>query len=207
MMDVVSRKCQVTGCLKRPWYSYDGVRSVLCAEHKEPGMVGYRPPQKGAAGAEGRESRKRTLAVMSIHHDRQNQPEHDGGADLVPDELESVGLAMGMSEVDGLQEARALGLDGMGGVGVVLGQPRMGEHDLGGGGGLEAASVGHGALDPTGITQADLGDHGLEQRGLEPGGLDVGGGHSAHDMGLQPVLSTHVDHTGSLVSTSDKMFR
>ena len=46
MMDVVSRKCQVDGCLKRPWYSYDGLKSVLCAEHKIPGMIGYRPPQK-----------------------------------------------------------------------------------------------------------------------------------------------------------------
>lgn len=58
MMDVVSRKCQVTGCLKRPWYSYDGVRSVLCAEHKTPGMIGYRPGQKDVTngtvvGAEG----------------------------------------------------------------------------------------------------------------------------------------------------------
>lgn len=58
MMDVVSRKCQVTGCLKRPWYSYDGMRSVLCAEHKTPGMIGYRPGQKDVTngtvvGAEG----------------------------------------------------------------------------------------------------------------------------------------------------------
>lgn len=53
MMDVVSRKCQVEGCLKRPWYSYDGVRSLLCAEHKIPGMIGYRPPAKDVLLAGG----------------------------------------------------------------------------------------------------------------------------------------------------------
>lgn len=225
MMDVVSRKCQVAGCLKRPWYSYDGVRSVLCAEHKTPGMVGYRPPQKDVSGAicvgagvsGAGVARKRPYADISMHHHHnQNHHHHhdhphnsggtgEHGAHLEPGALD-VGLAeMGMSEEEGLQEARALGLDGMGG--EVLGHPRMGEPSLGGGGSLDAHGIGHGGLDPTGMGHGDLGHHsGLGHRGLETGGLDVGGGHAAHDLGLQPVLPAHVAHPGSLVGPSDKMF-
>lgn len=198
MMDVVSRKCRVAGCMKRPWYSYDGVRSVLCAEHKTPGMVGYRPPQKEANGG-----RKRTFEDMDVqHHDHHD---HDGGPDLVHDGLDSVGLAaMGMSE-EGLQDAGALALDGMSA--VVLGQPRIGDHDLEEGD-LEAAGMGHGPLDPAAMGHTDLEHHhGLGQRGLESAGLDVDGEHGTHDMNLHPVLPAHVDHPSSLVTHSDKIFQ
>lgn len=237
MMDVVSRKCQVEGCLKRPWYSYDGTRSVLCAEHKSPGMVGYRPPQKnGNSGAVavggvvggvlggvvggvlgevvglGGAGRKRTFTIMSMqHHDQhhvQPQPDHNGSADLVHDSLDPVGLAaISMSEEEGLQEARALGLDGMGGVDLV--QPRLGEHGLEDGeASLEADAIAHGALDPTGIGHPDLGPHqGLEHRELEPAGLDVGGGHVAQDITLEPVLPAHAAHPGTLIDHTDKIFR
>lgn len=292
MMDVVSRKCQVAGCLKRPWYSYDGVRSVLCAEHKIPGMVGYRPAQKDVAGGvggggvsvgmsgagggvgsmsgalgggESGAGRKRTYADMSIRdhpqyhsghhqdHRERHHHEHPGlhvedhggggnehgsvgagrnanGTDLVPDALvDSVGSleAMGMGEVEtvGLQEDRALGLDGMK---EVLDRSRM---EVGVEVGLEvgvdglAGNLGQGGLDPTGMESTDhhynrdLGqrhhhhDHGgLEQRGLEAAGLDVGGGHNecGHRddvLDLQPVLPAHVEHAVSLVGSSDKLFQ
>lgn len=209
MMDVVSRKCQVEGCLKRPWYSYDGARSVLCAEHKTPGMVGYRPPQKdvmlgaGTGAAAGRGGgavgivdvvgggggRKRTYADMSIgHHQHHNAGNGGAPSDLVPAGLDSVGLAgMDMGE-DGLQGASGLGLDGMGGDDH-LGPARMevGVTGLESGGGLDGAGIGEAGLDPTGMGSADhhLGHGPLEQRGLETPGLDAGGehhqGHHHHD--------------------------
>lgn len=245
MMDVVSRKCQMEGCLKRPWYSYDGVKSMLCAEHKTPGMIGYRPPQKdivvgGGGGGVGTVGvigviggRKRGYEEINIHHQHQHlqhhahhhhhHPCHEGGdaSDLVPEGLDSVGLAeMDMGE-DGLQGAGGLGLVGMGSE-HHLEQPRMGVGvpGLGDGGVLDAAGMGDGSLDPTGLGSADhhLGHGALGQRGLDTPGLDADvGHHDGHDghhhhhhhhdgIMLQTVLPPHAAHPGSVVGPSDKIF-
>lgn len=251
MIDVVSRKCEVEGCLKRPWYSYDGVKSVLCAEHKHPGMIGYRPPQKdvsavgmmasvvgGGGGVGGVRKRAFAMTIDHHHHDpQQHHPQHhhqqqhhqhhhhhhnphnavDGAPpDLDAADLESVGLVgMDMSE-EALQGGEGLGLDSMGEEDH-LGQSRMEVPGLGGGSGLDAAGIGDGGLDPTGMDSADhLGHGALGQRGLETPNLESGGEHDHHGghhphhhddaMVLQPVLTAHVAHPSSIVGPSDKLF-
>lgn len=143
MMDVVSRKCQMEGCLKRPWYSYDGVKSVFCAEHKAPGMIGYRPPQKdavqvGEAGGGGGSvgsidvvgggGRKRSYANMTIpdsssssshhdHHDQHHQHHNGGSGVVVHSDLVPTGLddTVGLAEMGMGDDDGLAELDGMGG--------------------------------------------------------------------------------------------
>lgn len=162
-------------------------------------------------GVAGGVARKRTYADMTIHHHHQHhhhpQHHHGGAADLIHTGLEAVGLAaIGMGE-EGLQGHPGLGLEGISG--EDLGQARIDVPAL------EAAGIGHGSLDPTGMGSADhLGHGALGQRGLETADLDAGENHHHHGthhhhhdaMVLQPVLPAHVVHPGSIVGPSDKMF-
>lgn len=37
MIDVVSRRCQHPGCVRRPLYAMAGQRAMFCRTHKDPG--------------------------------------------------------------------------------------------------------------------------------------------------------------------------
>ena len=212
MIDVVSRKCQMGGCQKRPWFSYDGVRPTFCAEHKAPGMMGYRPAQKdandvGEMGVIG--GQKRVYADMSLHH-HELEPPHGMAENTPPPDLVSTGLESVTLEgidigEDGLQEG-GLGLDAIGNEDH-LGQPRIDVPGLGGVEGLDTVGIGGEGLGPAGMSSADHLEHGaLEQRGLDTPGLDTvneqehqHGGHVSHhpheDAGM--VLQ-HVTHPDSM---------
>lgn len=205
MVDVVSRKCEVEGCSKRPWFSYDGTRSIYCSEHKSPGMIGYRSPQKDANGGGEMHgvgnvgNRKRTYADISLHDvpDHHPQPTHStaesgSASDLVSAGLDTVSLAGMHIGADELPEG-GLELEGMGSEDH-LGQARMGVSGLGSDGGLDAAGIGVEGLDPTGMSSTDHLTHGaLEERGLDTPGLDTGDEHVHHHAGHHSHHHPHDD--------------
>lgn len=39
MIDIISRRCEVPLCVRRPLYNTIGLRAVFCSKHKLPGMI------------------------------------------------------------------------------------------------------------------------------------------------------------------------
>lgn len=39
MIDIISRRCEVPLCMRRPLYNTVGLRAVFCSKHKLPGMI------------------------------------------------------------------------------------------------------------------------------------------------------------------------